>query len=190
MGKRNKGKPVTKALDASELESFLADYKVYPALTARLDAFHGDYDAKTINEIVLWKLSRYVELPDSLLRLLNTVRSLLLGQHEQARELITDLQNVVGVQIAMASTFLRFANPEVFQIMDGHAYRAVYGTTLEDRLKIEKTAGARTKLYLKYLEDLRDLCEKKGIRFNDADRILFEFDKQTNPPLKPRRELK
>ena len=84
----------------------------------------------------------------------------------------------------MASTFLRFANPEVFQIIDLHAYRAVYGTDLAKALKACRGVGTKTQLYVAYLDALRQLCTEKRLPFRDSDRILFEFDKQENPPLK------
>ncbi|GEP45867.1 hypothetical protein [Brevifollis gellanilyticus] len=185
MNKKHRAKPVIKAGDFDgNLRAFMAKYKAYPSLTRQLDHFVGPFNAEVINCIVLWKLSRFVDLPAPLLAELDGVRQLEVGQHAQAAELATDLQRVKGVQLAMASTFLRFANPEVFQIIDRHAYRAVYGTDLSKALKAHRTVGAKTQLYFTYLDALRQLCTEKHLPFRDADRILFEFDKQENPPLK------
>ena len=185
MAKLKEVKLVTKAVDFNGcLASFHDGYKVYPDLTKKLDALEGKFSAQTINEIVLWKVSRYVKLPEDVLNGLDDVRNLKPGEHEQASGLIIALQNQKGVQIAMASTFLRFANPMVFQILDNHAFRALYGVKLSTCLKTTKTVEAKTTLYLKYLDDLRLMCQAKDIRFHNADRILFEFDKQVNPPLK------
>jgi hypothetical protein len=53
------------------------------------------------------------------LRLLNP------GVEERARPILAALLAARGVDLPMASTFLRFRNPSVFQIIDRHAWVAV-----------------------------------------------------------------
>jgi hypothetical protein len=77
-----------------------------------------------------------------------------------------------GVDLPMASTFLRFRNPRVFQIIDRHAYRAISGNDYplypgsKDEEKIE--------LYLCYLDDLVDLARSKNLEFRTLARISHD----------------
>ena len=46
-----------------DLASFLADYTYQPALTGRLDELaNSNLTQQTVNEIVLWKVNRYVSV--------------------------------------------------------------------------------------------------------------------------------
>ncbi len=80
----------------------------------------------------------------------------------------------------MASTILRFANPDVFQIYDRHICRAIWGTC--EKVAPKNPSEAVHK-YWSFLDDLSAQCVQLGISFRNADRILFEFDKAVNPPL-------
>lgn len=183
MSKRGDDRPVVRANEwggPQPIREFLKDFSVYPDLTARLDARTWTFTQGVINEIVLWKVARYVNMPSDLLRDLDRLRSLKPGQESQGESVIKDLLLLRGVRLPMASTFLRFANPEVFQIFDRHMYRAIYGTVFKPLSKKHETCWP---LYRKYLGDLRGLCGAVGITFSDSDRILFEFDKAVNPPL-------
>jgi hypothetical protein len=74
-------------------------------------------------EIILWKLSRFVWFDDAVLPQLRAARSIPPGEHRQAEPLLRALLHAKGARLAMASTFLRFVNPETFQIMDERAFR-------------------------------------------------------------------
>lgn len=181
MSRRNKGKPVIKAADhLGGLEKYLSDFKVYPGLTKELDAFTARFDQATINEIVLWKVARYVELSPELLGQLDGLRELQPGQHKKGEDTLKQLIAIKGVRLPMGSTIMRFANPRVFQIFDRHIYRAIYGQLYKN---LSKEPDVCLPLYFKFLDDLRGLCQLKKIDFEDSDRILFEFDKAENPPL-------
>ncbi len=183
MNKRGDDRPVVRANEWSgtkQISEFLKDFRVYPELTARLDACTWTFTQGVINEIVLWKVARYVSMPSKLLNELGRLRSLKPGQESQGKSVFKDLLQLGGVRLPMASTILRFANPEVFQIFDRHMYRAIHGTVLKSLSKKHETCWP---LYCEYLKDLRDLCGVVGITFSDSDRILFEFDKAVNPPL-------
>lgn len=165
------------------IKEFLKNYKVYPKLTSQLDSFSKPFDQPTINEIVLWKVARYVEMPTKALECLDNVRRLEPGQHRKAKKLVEALQYVKGIKLSMASTFLRFANPSVFQIIDGRAFRAVYGKSFAGAKSQHKGNGQfeqLAELYLKYLDDLKRLCDLTQIKFEIADRILYQFDKEVN----------
>ena len=165
-----------------DLNRFLSDYNYQPKLTEKLDCL-GDSSIyqEILNEIVLWKVNRYVSISNSLLDSIDRVKSLKQGEHKKASLLIELLLKARGVDLAMASTILRFRNPAVFQIIDRHAYRAVTGTKLV--LYTSTSADKKTSVYFDYLEKLIELCEKKGLRFETVDRLLYLFDKRINGKL-------
>jgi hypothetical protein len=108
------------------LSEYLRRFKYQQDLTQKLD----DLDTVTLrpellNELVLWKVNRYVSLGEDQLRRIDALPNLVAGQHEQARSILEELLAAQGVDLSMASGFLRFRNPSVFQIIDRHAYRAL-----------------------------------------------------------------
>src|SRR5229473_2765897 len=159
-----------------DLGSFMEKYDYQPKLTSRLDNADDDFTQERINEIVLWKVNRFAELTPKVLDDINTLSKLEKGQHARARSALEDLLEERGVDLAMASTILRFRNPSVFQIIDRHAYRALYGRLLP----MTTVTAKKIDLYFRYLEDLRSLCEDKSLRFETADRVLYVFDKDRN----------
>jgi thermostable 8-oxoguanine DNA glycosylase len=164
------------------LSRFLDDYDQQPELTARLDSL-GDatFTKELINDIVLWKVNRYVSLTPELLRKVGQLRRLKPNEHRKAEAVLTALLKCHGVDLAMASTILRFRNPAVFQIVDRHAYRAIYGTDYP--LSTKSTTDRKVSLYFDYVDALVDLCAAKGSAFDTIDRVLYVFDKQKNPKL-------
>jgi len=112
------------------------------------------------------------------LRRVDALLQLKPGEHEQARSVLEELLQVHGVDLPMASTFLRFRNPSVFQIIDRHAYRALYGR--DYKLYPQTSLQKKIAVYFAYLDDLRSLCGQKGLKFETADRVLYMFDKKTN----------
>lgn len=179
------GKTVTKAAAyPGNLAAFLSQYKYLPKLTEELDAFEGEFSPEIIRLMVLWKINRYADLSDSLLTGLDKMRDLEVGKHRDAQPWLVEALRVKGVKLPMASTFLRFANPKVFQIIDGHAYRAVYGCSFEAAARAAKGASKQCELYFQYLDVLHSLCEERRLSFATVDRVLYQFDKDENPPLK------
>ena len=168
-----------KAIDC-DLSNFLKDYRYQPELTPRLDLLDSQpFTQAVINEIVLWKANRYAALSSEVLEALNSVVGLQPGAHRSAREVIVGLLSQHGVDLPMASTLLRFRNPKTFQIIDRHAYRAVYGTDL----RLSGSELRKAELYLKYLDALVELARAKKIEFHELDRILYEFDRTKNGQL-------
>lgn len=78
----------------------------------------------------------------------------------------------------MASTLLRFRSPSAFQIIDRHAYRAVYGSKFPIYPSMPRKKQIR--IYFEYLDELITLCGQKKIKFETIDRVLYQFDKDTN----------
>lgn len=165
-----------------DLNTFLAFYKFQPELTKRLDNLENtSIDQSVINEIVLWKVNRYVRLDDYNIEQLKNVRSLKAGEHKKGNEVLKALLSVRGIDLPMASTILRFINPNVFQIIDRHAYRAVYGKKYP--LYQATPAERKISLYFDYISDLIDLCKSKGLAFTTIDRLLYILDKEHNGKL-------
>lgn len=178
-----------KASDYSKekLETYLDDYTYYkPGLTDILDNF-GDsaFDELTILKIILWKVHRYAELDSALLDKLNSIRELKKDEREKAEPVLKALLDTPGIDLPMASTLLRFRNPDVFQIIDQRAYRSVMPETNKYPLYTASSIKKKVEVYFDYLKAVDDLCEQKGISFFDADRILYQFDKKENGKLKP-----
>jgi thermostable 8-oxoguanine DNA glycosylase len=136
-----------------------------------------------INEIVLWKVNRYVSLNNEILIRLNNLKSLTQGRHQDAQSILEDLLTVKGVDLPMASTFLRFRNPKVFQIIDKHAYRAVYDKKYPFNGKSQRSIDKKVDVYFDYLDKLIELCRERNLEFTSVDKLLYEFDIQINGQL-------
>ena len=166
----------------SDLNEFLARYEYQPKLTVALDRL-GDvrFTHEIVNEIVLWKINRYVRVDPRTLEQLDGLRAMVNGQHRQSDLVLESLLAIRGIDLALASTFLRFRNPDVFQIIDRHAYRAVHGRSYS--LYSSSPIQAKVKVYYDYLDHLLELCKERNSSFSSIDRLLYEFDRQLNGPL-------
>jgi thermostable 8-oxoguanine DNA glycosylase len=165
-----------------DLAEYLNSYKYQPRLTPHLDALPDEpFSQETVNEIVLWKVNRYVRLSEALRHSLHSLRTLSPKDHRRAEPVLLNLLDCDGVDLPMASTFLRFQNAEVFQIIDRHAYRAVFGK----RYPMYSATPSNTKVsvYFKYVDALHSISTSSGVSFRDLDRILYEFDKDHNGTL-------
>ncbi len=167
------------ALTPDEKNSDIPAYKYQLELTKKLDDLHSDFNHEILNEIVLWKVNRYVKFEEETIHLLNKTNP----KSEKLDEKLTNdiLNNLLreeqkGIQLAMASTILRFRNPKIYQILDQRVYRFIYGKVFKKESKID----SQIKMYLKYLNDLKEVCEKHQIDFKEADRILYSMDKLHN----------
>jgi hypothetical protein len=165
-----------------DLSPFLTAYIYQPDLTGRLDKLEDtEFTQQLINEIVLWKVNRYVSLTPQLLRQIGHLQRLKPNEHRKGESVLTALLECRGVDLAMASTILRFRNPAVFQIVDRHAYRAIYGSVYP--LSTKCAVDRKVKLYFGYLDALVDLCAAKGQAFETIDRVLYKFDQDKNGKL-------
>lgn len=182
--KIKEGTKSMKAIDFhGDLNEFLSAYNYQPELTKRLDDLQAfEFSQALINEIVLWKLNRYVSIDKENLQKVEGMKHLRAGDHRQSKIVIESLLNIHGVDLPMASTLLRFRNPEVFQIIDRHAYRAVYGGNYP--LYQATPINRKISVYFDYIDELINLCKSKKLPFQSIDRILYIFDKHNNGRLK------
>lgn len=152
-------------------------------LTEKLDSLYRPFDQSVLNEIVLWKVNRYAEINTDTIALLNTIDK---DEQELNEELTESIlkrllsKKQKGVGLPMASTFLRFRNRGIYQILDQRTYRFLYGK----KLKLTSDINEQINLYFKYLKDLRKKCISLNIPFEDADRILYSLDKEMNKDFK------
>jgi thermostable 8-oxoguanine DNA glycosylase len=172
-----------KAIEYSKkLSSFLVEYNYLPLLTKKLDSINDKkINQNFINEIVLWKVNRYVEVPEPIFSELEKIKKLKGGQHKNAEVLLNNLLEIRGIDLPMASTILRFTNSNVFQIIDKHAYRAIFGRpyslyTYSNKIK-------KIDVYFEYIDELIKLCKLRKLEFKTIDRLLYIFDKEVNGSL-------
>lgn len=173
--------------------------KIEEAKQSKIDS----YDA-IINEIVLWKLNRQVEIEKDLIEEIKDLTKLFpspfLRQHfkeesnewKRIREVLLkllDKTETTGVKIAMASTILKMFYPEVFPIIDRRAYHcmSVYkGKTKDLELKEHWKAETCIEVYRNYINDCYDyfvnVMEGEGA-FKQVDQVLYQIDKNAGHPL-------
>jgi hypothetical protein len=181
----------TKDLDESMIDSLKTNFNIKAKnkegfnLTERLDAKKDKaFDQDMINEIVLWKVNRYVNADSNWLEdfhNLKDIRAIDDNNKEHIKEIFKKMINTTGIRLPMASTMLSFRNPKVFQIIDVRTFRVIFGD--DDESKKTKNAldannDGSIDIYLEYLSKLKEYCENKEINFSEADRILYQFDKE------------
>lgn len=162
-------------------EDFI-DWKYQEDLTEKLDKLKPEELTKDIfYEIVLWKLNRFPVIDGTLineLKIVGTYKS-----REDAKDILKKMLNSKGIRLPMASTILRFLNPKLFAIIDERVFRVIYGSkdVNPDRPNYNKGSDEnKIKIYFEYLEKLQQICDDNNIKFKDADRILYLYDKQDN----------
>jgi hypothetical protein len=159
------------------------DYDYQPLLTIKLDQAHTQtFTQELINEIVLWKINRYAQIGPETLELLNSdILKANILDPEFTRHILKALLKTPGIRLPMASTILRFRNPNVYQIIDQRAYRILYGSELGSTdPRNDKVIDLQIQLYLNYLEKLRTTAAQHAWSFSDMDRILYKLDIKYN----------
>lgn len=102
-------------VNLAEQELSNENYKFQPELTKILDEIDTDFNQNIINQIVLWKVNRYSQLDESVLSFLNQINKHdLILNTDLTEEILENLLATKGIQLAMASTILRFKNPNVY----------------------------------------------------------------------------
>ena len=167
-------------------KTIVKDFKYLPCLpcvTDELDELqHRDFDIHTIRQITLWKLERYVGLSDDTLKKFNALKSLNIIDKTKTKQVLKALLDSVGIGLPMASTYLRFINPQIYQIIDARAYRAAFDYTQQDKLGTTDPSKL-INIYIKYLDKLRDIADSgyhgMFVKFEDLDRFLYDIDKES-----------
>lgn len=169
-----------KQIWGNEPRRLLSEYTYQPDLTRKLDTLQpNELNTEIFYEIVLWKLNRFPKLEAGLLESLKKVATLKPKEHRQATPQLRSLLQCPGIALPMASTVLRFLNPDVFQIIDDRVYRIVhpgkpkYPTKPSNLSK--RYLDTSTKIYFDYLDALHmNTCT--ALPFSEADRILYQLD--------------
>ncbi|MFL1897258.1 hypothetical protein ACJRPK_16260 [Aquimarina sp. 2-A2] len=164
-------------LNPSTDELLNLEYNFQPELTKKLDNVKSEFNLELINEIVLWKINRYAKLDNEILNLINKIdRNAEFIDPSLTEEILMLLLKTRGIRLPMASTILRFKNPNIYQIIDQRVYRVIFGTAL----KLKTNLNDNIVQYFDYLNHLREVCDLFQIPFSESDRILYEYDKKVN----------
>lgn len=175
---------IRKIENKNELHSEDFRYDYNPALTRELDETTEDFDQNIINRIALWKVNRYPYIPSEIITELNKIKDDR-DYKEEHKKIVLRLLACKGLQLPMASTFLRFRNPRIFQIIDQHVYRLLIGTELDLPLFNSENNRKKTcEIYFNYLKLLKTKCTELEIPFDKSDRILYNADKRINKDVK------
>lgn len=160
----------------------IKQYHFQPELTEKLDALNAkDFDHQALLEIVLWKLNRFPRLEPSLLDELKGMGNFKPKAHREAEAVLRKLLASPGIRLPMASTILRFLNPEVFQIIDDRAYRVLrpgeplYPSKPANGASLDRYLTNSVDIYFKYLDAMHEIVSER-LPFNLADRILYQLD--------------
>jgi len=163
-------------------------YRYQPKLTEMLDAHKGPFTEMTILEIVLWKVNRYPNVTPPLLAAIDDLRSNpSLEKGRKILEIVLD-KEFRGFDLPMASTLLRFACPSIFQIIDQRVYRFI--TPGAEKLSLPHNPDRKIDLYFEYLKRLHETCHEYNIKFEEADRILYQLDKKYNKDISIHKAVK
>ena len=144
------------------------------------------FNQSMINKIVLFKVNRYAEISNQILDELNRINPKTRNIDKKlSRSVLHGLLMQKGVRLAMASTILRFKNPNIYQIIDQRVYRLIYGEKLNlSSSKSKKQHNIQIDLYFDYLDKLNQLSKDYGYNFSDIDRTFFHADRKYNKNFK------
>ncbi len=162
------------------------NYNFQPVLTQDLDQYKGEFTRDHFNRMVLWKVNRYVSISDEVLKCINEIEPEATERNDELTEKILDvLLRLHGVRLPMASTFLRFRNPKIYQIIDQRVYRFIYGEPLKlPNSKSDKAVAKMIRVYNNYLQKLDEVCKNNDIPFELSDRWLYQADLRVNKGVK------
>lgn len=164
-------------LPISEIRTEELSYNFQEILTPILDKLEGDFSQDIINQIVLWKVNRYASIDDATMKKLNK-----LSKNDKeidlefTKEILYRLLKIKGIKLPMASSILRFKNPDIYQIIDQRVYRYITGEDIKEPYAINK----KIDYYIEYIKKLKYVCNKYNIDFSQSDRVLYELDKKFN----------
>lgn len=157
----------------------------YSPITARLDELHNKAEELTLNdihEITLWKINRFPSITAKTLKDLDSLKHYTTLDEKRTRDILQDLLASNGVRLPMASTYLRFVNPNVYQIIDVRAFRAAYKYEKSPNCIYSKSNKTCIDIYIDYLKRLKEIENNgyygiKEVDFRNLDRLLYDLDK-------------
>lgn len=161
------------------------EFNYLPDTTKKLDALQNhDLSMENIFQITAWKIDRYPEMNDETLKELNELKSLATINNGKTKNVLMKLLSTHGIGLPVASAYLRFINPKVYQIIDVRAFRAAYDYRLQEKGYVNVKHETQIEVYLKYLKKLRSIDENSEtgyhgyrVAFENLDRFLYDFDK-------------
>lgn len=142
-----------------------------------------------INEIVLWKLNRMVEVDDESIKCLLKIRGITdieiflnsKDLRDELKYIMKKLMDSGGIRIAMASTILHFFNPKIYPIIDKRAYFALNNKLMPQKINNINTGPDEYLLYIEKCYKWFQLKSKKekDLKFEDIDKVLYQHDKDS-----------
>lgn len=170
-------------------------FEYLPELTDELDELstvHKELSEFDIYKITLWKINRYPKIKNTtILKDLNSLRELNRFDEETTKSILSAMLPINGIGLAMASTYLRFANPKIYPIVDTRALRAafdykdvnVYENILSTHCGGYKLFEKQIDLYIDYVNKLIDISKTDyhglKIDFENLDRFLYDIDEKS-----------
>ena len=165
-----------------DLKRYLEEYDYGGPLTQKLDSLgNDDLNLMRLYEIILWKVNRFVDFDHGTIANINELKHLQPGEHRKAESVLDELLAMNGIDLPMASTILRFRNPQVFPIIDRRAYRAIYNTKYP--LYFTTPRPKKIAKYFEYTDRLVEICHARNLEFSTVDRLLYQFDVVNNGKL-------
>lgn len=159
-------------------------------VTYELDQLAGkDFDIIDLYKIALWKTNRFPIIPNDVLDAMNKLRRFDTQdvmsddwkiETKRVMEMLLDKEKVCGVGLPMASAFLRFLNPNAYQIIDTRAYRAAFNYNEDIHDYKNAKANVCADIYIDYINQLITLSRGDyyglKVKFQDMDRFLYIID--------------
>lgn len=173
---------MSKTKSSVSLGELIKEFKYEPELTTYLDMLGTqEMNSEDLLKITLWKVARFPHIEDDLRYQLNSLAYIKDLSNPKEKELtegvLCKLLKCKGVRLPMASTYLRFRNPHVFQIIDRHMWKQIM---LDENGKYKESNEYKkmAHIYFQYLEKLREKCKKDNVDFFYADRVYYLADKK------------
>ncbi len=153
-------------------ENITRDYLINKIQKKGLITYSEDYNI--INEIVLWKINRRINLSSETIEYINSVTRNVKTIEDalnsnDVKNLLDEMLKQKGIRLPMASTILHFYNPNVFPIIDQRSYRELFNKKLN--------LNANSEIYLLYLQRCKNICERYKIPIKLIDIVLYQLDK-------------
>jgi thermostable 8-oxoguanine DNA glycosylase len=131
--------------------------------------------ANDLRQVSLWKSDRTLNVSDETLAKLAelSAKTNVTIDDPIVKEVLEMLMDSQGIGLPMASSIIKFINPNVFPIIDIRAYRALTGKKANQSTY---TVGN----YIAYTKRLTAIAAEWGRPLRDIDEQLYCFDKEYN----------